>query len=398
MFDYIIKFFLTYKWAIIFYTLVIFLIYINRKKFDFQAKFVGLYRTKVGLKFMDKISTKYRELVKLIAYCGIGVAYIGLLVVSFFLIKETIKLIFNVPGAAGAAPVVPGFPIAGLGIVFPLIMGWICLFIILVVHEFSHGVVARAFNIKILSSGLAFFGPLFGAFVEPDEKEISKRPDIEQYSVFSAGPVSNILLGLVAFLVMGYLLMPAVHGITEPGGIQIGIQEDLAADKANIPANSIITQIDDTVISDSDAFVEYAKTIEPGQTVTVYTKEGSHQLTTTLSPKDNESAYFGIYILSDFLKPKNNLIAKPLFLILGWFKELLSWLFIISIGVALINLFPLFITDGARMLRTTLLKIMKDKNKALFIWSKINIVGVTIILFLLLFPLLRNLVKLIVPF
>lgn len=397
MFDSIINFFLTYKWAIIFYTTILLLIYINRKKFDFQAKFIGLYRTKVGLRLMDKISLKYRELVKLAAYCSIGVAYIGLLVVSFFLIREAIKLIFNVPGAVGAVPVVPGFPIAGLGIVFPLITGWICLFIILVVHEFSHGVVARSFNIKILSSGLAFFGPLFGAFVEPDEKELSKRSDIEQYSVFSAGPVSNVLLGLVAFLVMGYLLMPAIYGITEPGGIQIGIQEGLPAEKANIPENSIITKIDDAFISDSDTFVEYVTTIEPNQTVTVYTKDGYYELTTTVSPKDNESAYFGIYILSNFLEPKNNVITKFLFVIFVWFKELLSWLFIISIGIALINLFPLFITDGARMLRTTMLKTIKDKKKALYIWSKINIACVTIILFLLLFPLFRNLIKLIFP-
>jgi len=59
--------------------------------------------------------------------------------------------------------------------------------------------------------------------------------------------------------------------------------------------------------------------------------------------------------------------------------------------------FPLFITDGARMLKTTMLKLVKDKKKALFIWSKINIVGVTIIIFLLLFPLFRNLIKLIIP-
>jgi membrane-associated protease RseP (regulator of RpoE activity) len=397
MFDNIITFLMTYKWAILFYAFIIFLIYINRKKFDFQAKFVGLYRTKIGLKLMDRISTKYREYVKLIAYCGIGVAYVGLLFVSYFLVREVIKLLLNVPGAAGAAPVVPGFPILGLGIVFPLIIGWICLFIILVVHEFSHGIVARAFNIKILSSGLAFFGPLFGAFVEPDEKELAKRSDIEQYSVFSAGPVSNILLGLVAFLVMSYLLIPAINGITDPGGIRVGIQEGLPADMAHIPTNSVITKIDNTPITDTNSFIQYSETLKPNQTVTVYTKDNAYSLTTTLSPKDNSSAYFGVYLLSEVLEPKNNFFAKAFFVIFSWIKELLSWLFIISIGIALINLFPLFITDGARMLRTTVLKLGKDKKKALYIWSKINLIGVTIILFLLIFPILRSLAKLIVP-
>jgi len=397
MLDYFVKFFLTYKWAILFYVFIIFLIYINRNKFEFQAKFVGLYRTKVGLKLMDSMASKYNEFVKLLAYCSIGIAYIGFAVVSYFLIKESIKLIFNVPGASGAAPVVPGFPIAGLGIVFPLVMGWICLFIILLVHEFSHGVVARAFNIKILSSGLAFFGPLFGAFVEPDEKEISKRKDIEQYSVFSAGPVSNLLLGFVAFLIMGYLLVPGIDTITDPSGIRIGIQEGFPAQKANISSNSIITKIDDTVISDTDSFIKFTKKLKPNQLVTVYTNNASYSLTTTVNPNDNTSAYFGVYVFSDILKPKDNMFAKSLFVIFNWFKDLFSWLFIISIGVALINLFPMFITDGARMLKTSMLALVKDKKKAIYLWSKINMVGVVILLFLLLFPFLKSISKLIIP-
>ena len=35
---------------------------------------------------MDKLSTKYREQVKLLGYIGIGAGYIGLIIISFFLL------------------------------------------------------------------------------------------------------------------------------------------------------------------------------------------------------------------------------------------------------------------------------------------------------------------------
>ena len=141
-----------YKWVILFYLGIILLLYLNRKKFEFQGKIVALYRTKVGLGLMDRVSNKYRELIKLLGYCAVGIAYVALILIFGLLIKATIDLVLNKPGAAGAAPVLPGVPIAGTGLVFPLIIGWISLFIIVVVHEFSHGVVARAFKLKILNN------------------------------------------------------------------------------------------------------------------------------------------------------------------------------------------------------------------------------------------------------
>ena len=53
-------------------------------------------------------------------------------------------------------------------------------------HEFGHGVVARAHGLKIQSSGIFLLGPLFGAFVEPNEKQLKKQNDIVQYSIYSA--------------------------------------------------------------------------------------------------------------------------------------------------------------------------------------------------------------------
>ena len=50
-----------YKWVILFYAVIILLIYLNRHKFEFQGRFIALYRTKVGLRLMDKIANLSRQ-------------------------------------------------------------------------------------------------------------------------------------------------------------------------------------------------------------------------------------------------------------------------------------------------------------------------------------------------
>src|SRR3989338_7019477 len=80
-----------HKFVLLFYLGVILLVYFFRKKFDMQG-IIALYRTKIGLKQMESISTKYREYVKLFGYIGIGAAYIGLVIISVMLFKNLFDL------------------------------------------------------------------------------------------------------------------------------------------------------------------------------------------------------------------------------------------------------------------------------------------------------------------
>ena len=62
---------------------------------------------------------------------------------------------------------------------------------------------AKRFNIKIKSSGFAFFGiflPLIpAAFVEPDEKQLKKSKFFEKVSLLGAGSTSNFIFGIIFF-------------------------------------------------------------------------------------------------------------------------------------------------------------------------------------------------------
>src|SRR3989344_1180374 len=88
-----------YKIAIIFYSLVFLIVYLNRKKFDVHGKFIYLYKTKIGINFMDWVSKKATRVVKLIGYAAVAAGFIGMIFTLSMILSLTYNLILNKPGA-----------------------------------------------------------------------------------------------------------------------------------------------------------------------------------------------------------------------------------------------------------------------------------------------------------
>src|SRR3990167_623430 len=177
----------------------------NKKKFEVQGKVFFLYRTKFGLKFMDKFPKSFPKLLKIIGIIGVIVGFIGMILMLFLLIKMTLDLIIQPNAAPGLVPVLPGVKVSEYLPVLSFLHWIIIIFIVALVHEFSHGIFARLNNIKIKSSGFAFLGPIPAAFVEPDEKKLKKIPKKEQLAILSAGAFSNILLAVIIFLIISFV-------------------------------------------------------------------------------------------------------------------------------------------------------------------------------------------------
>ena len=199
--------------AILFIMITGFLVIINRKKLDFQILlkiskipllYAVLWRTEFGLKFMDRFASRFRELIKLFGYCFIGFGFYGMIFISIQMVFVLIGLFISPKETSqGFSLVLPLTNIPGIG----YLSFWhflIAIFITVLVHEFAHGILARAHNIPVKSSGLGVFSillPIFPiAFVEPDEKKLSKEKDIVQYSIFAAGPMANIILPFIILL------------------------------------------------------------------------------------------------------------------------------------------------------------------------------------------------------
>lgn len=381
---------LEYKTTILFYSLVFLIVYINRKKFEVHGKLVYLYRTKIGISFMNFMAEKARRLVKLLGYFGIVIGFIGMILTFILILSLTYKLLMNEPGAGGASPVIPGLPIAGTGLVFPLITGWIVLFIIILVHEFSHGVVASAYKIRIKNSGLAFFGPILGAFVEPNEKALAKQKDVVQHSVFAAGPFSNFLTVIVAMLIIWALLNPITNILSIPTGVIIYSQPGLPAEKAGIENGTVITRIYGGSVNTVEDFRKAMANIGPNKNIELRSDDNIYPVTTTESPDDPSQGYLGVWILGEKSELRNdNFLNQILLKIINWFKQLLGWLAFLSLNIGLINLLPIFITDGARMLKIFFERIIPNKGKSMSLWLFFNWASLFSLLILVFLPLLR---------
>ena len=93
----LVEILINYKWTFLFYIAVILLIYYNRATFDWPARFVGLYRTKVGIKLMERMS-RHQRFFKVFGDVAIVVGFIGMLFICGTLVKGLYELVF-VPGA-----------------------------------------------------------------------------------------------------------------------------------------------------------------------------------------------------------------------------------------------------------------------------------------------------------
>jgi membrane-associated protease RseP (regulator of RpoE activity) len=195
---------------IIFTLGVILFIYRNRKYVKREMKIAFLYRTQVGVKILDRIAKKYHGIVGSLRYVIIGVGFILMVVVILILLWTVYDYVREplIAETIQSPPVVlliPYFPsIFGLDSFFPpfyFTYFIIVISVVLIVHEGFHGIFMRYAGVRIKSTGIAFFGPILGAFVEQDEKEMDKASKKNQMAILGAGVFANLIVAIIFFLI-----------------------------------------------------------------------------------------------------------------------------------------------------------------------------------------------------
>jgi len=398
MIDIIVAFILKYKFIFIFYLVIIALLIYFRKRVQTQAKIIFLIKSKFGLKFMDKIVAKYRQWVILFGYVGVGAGYIGLIFISYILLKNLYDLLFVAGAASGVSLVLPGVNIPGLGIL-PFWYWLIAIFIIALVHEAGHGIVARAHKIPVKSTGIVLLGPIIGAFVEPDENKMMKEKDIKVYSVLAAGPFTNILLAILALVLLTFVFTPIQDAMVEPQGFSFSeyVNESYPAAQSGLPLETPIVGLNGEVTTNFQEFADKLFCKMPGDEITVTSfdedgEEEDYSLTLIENPDKEGKSFLGIIsIKNEFeVKPKYDQgVWKAVYYSVDWMTGFLRWLFILSLGIGLFNLLPLPIVDGGRMVQVTMRKVKGDKlgNKR---YKQISMFFLTILILNLVLPLIMN--------
>lgn len=381
-----------YGFAILFYALILLLIYKYRKKFEIQHNILALYRTKFGLNFMKKIANKYNKAVRFYGYSAIVFGVIGFIFIIILLAKSFLDLFLKPELPASVVPLIPGVQIGS--IFLPFWIGIISIFIVALVHEFSHGVVAIAHNLKLKSSGFGMFLLFPIAFVEPSEKDLKKQKASVQNSVFAAGPFANLVLGALVLVLSIALLTPAMNAVAEKStGIEIvNVTKDFPAEQAGIAPGSVVSQLNNYTITSYESFLAALVSVKPNETINITANGNQFALTTVPNPNNKDVPYMGVLV-----NPKGVFkdgFYNNLNIVLFWIRDFFAWLFVISIGIGLINLFPIFITDGARMLQTISLKFIKNEIKSQKFWHNFNAICLLILVMNLFVPFVRWLIKL----
>lgn len=198
---------------VIFVAFIAYFLYKNKKNLK-RDGLLYLYRTKWGVRIIDRVGKKYKKALYVLSYVSITIGYAlmaGMLylfgkIVYLYIAYPSIVQIIKIPPIM---PLIPYLPQAfNLDFLPPFYFTYwiVILAIIAITHEFAHGIFMRRYGIKIKSTGFGFFPfflPVFlAAFVEQDEKSMEKSSKFHQMAVLSAGTFANIITAIVFFIIM----------------------------------------------------------------------------------------------------------------------------------------------------------------------------------------------------
>jgi len=311
-----------------------------------------MLKTVVFNSWIERIGSRFRR--GWLAFFDIGAAMgIGLLVfVIYSFINNAVGLFRH---SSSAGPTLLIIPLPGLTIgwdIFPYIL--LAIAVLLIPHELAHGIASVLDKVPLKSSGvfMAIFLP--GGFVEIDEENLAKRKARTKLRVFAAGSFTNVATWALVLLLLVALFQPSPTGV-----LITGFTSGSPAQAQGMPQWSIITQVNNNTTPDVQHLGTYLASLAPGAIVTVHVSNPSQTLTVTTGKSDTNAtrAILGV-------QTANYVPLRYQFLPVTSTYQLLtafSWMQLILLGVALVNMLPLFPFDGDRYL-DTLLGVLGLKN------------------------------------
>ena len=202
----------------------------------------------------------------------------------------------------------------GINRLIPLGYGVFGLAVAIVLHEFCHGILARAVDVKVRSVGAIFLVVPIGAFVEPDEDEMRRLPPRQRSRLYAAGPATNLLLAVLFGFLFSSIMMAAVTPVHNGVGIVGFSGPDSGALKAGLQPYSIITNVNGTEVNSYSDFVNAMAEVRPNTTIAVQTynvNNGTYFDAAVTVGYDNATGrpLLGIYALdvsTDYYHPLTN--------------------------------------------------------------------------------------------
>ena len=437
---------------VIFAVFVSVFLYRNRANLKKEG-LLFLYKAVWGIKLINYIGKKYSKLLNVLSFVSIGMGYVLMVTMIYFLGKIVWVYLFfpEVVRAVKVPPIMPLIPYLPQAFKIDFLPPfyftyWIVILAVIAIsHEFAHGIFAAENKIKIKSTGFGFF-PFFlpvllAAFVELDEKKMARHKKVQQLAILSAGTFANIIVAVLFVFVLWEFFSVAFT----PGGIKFDDYAFTAIPTANItmvknislinpnysevlqslngsslseintnyrnyygikgftsdgkyayvyynaPAiknkiGQIITQLNGIEITSKEQFALELKKYSVGEKVGVsfIDKEVEEEVKVILEKSpESEMVWIGIGffpqqrtgVLNSIIKMASSFKEPGIYYKPKWdgwsifLYNLLWWMILISISVALMNMLPVGIFDGGRFFYLTILGITKSQKIAKIAFS-----------------------------
>jgi len=328
-----------------------------------------MYRSDKLNSSIDRIAKKKPFLWTILANIGVALSF-GLMAFSLYFLINNLVQFSQVGQISYVAPVVPGLTLSLIWLPF----FFFAAAVVILPHEFAHGIVSRLEDIPVLSTGVFAFLVFFGAFVEPDEKAFEKTSLIGRLRMLSVGSATNLVTAILTTLLLLGLFAPPtgilIHETIPNGPVaQVGLGQW-----------DVVQAINGTKITSYTAFYSYMANVTPGEKLTLTALHNNHvenvTITTQSAPDNSSRPIIGVQSSWASYQPNRLGLDQYTGVNLYW---TLFWIYLIALSVAIFNMLPLYPFDGERVLYYPLERLVKKRKREL----RIALSGFTLGLFAL---------------
>ena len=331
-----------------------------------------IFRTKFFNKILEKLGDSGKRFWKYIYEAGkilTVIITIGLL--AFFIVNPFL-IIFKAPISLGIQLIIPGVTIdfkIALLFIFPIL-------IVLIPHEIAHAVMARREGIEIKTSGIFIVLVFFGGFVELVKESFENAKEKSRIKVLLNGSAINAVISLI-FIPL-FFLTPAIVSIgygPSNGVLITTIYEGTPADLKGLEVGDIIVSIGKfndtleeivyTTTSNTDDY--YKIMLENLETelfyITLLDESNISVYPTNVNPISNTTSTNNVYLgvsIYNYYPPKAS--WQSIWFPYYWDLQM-TYTLNISLMAVFINMIPLVMTDGDKILQIYLKKKIEEESK-----------------------------------